>query len=80
MADTMTQAHSDIPFNRAALVGNEWKYLAETVRMGHIAGDGFYTLRCHDFIEKGGRSRSTRLYLRLRRQRLRAPRRKASLR
>jgi len=48
----MTQAHSDIPFNRAALVGNEWKYLAETVRMGHIAGDGFYTLRCHDFIEK----------------------------
>ncbi len=48
----MKQAHYDIPFNRAALVGNEWKYLAEAVRMGHISGDGFYTLRCHDFLER----------------------------
>jgi dTDP-4-amino-4,6-dideoxygalactose transaminase len=52
MADAMKQAHYDIPFNRAALVGNEWKYLAEAVRMGHISGDGFYTLRCHDFLER----------------------------
>jgi len=52
MADIMKQAHSDIPFNRAALVGNEWKYLAETVHMGHIAGDGFYTRQCHDFLER----------------------------
>jgi dTDP-4-amino-4,6-dideoxygalactose transaminase len=52
MADAVTQAHYDIPFNRAALVGNEWKYLAEAVRMGHISGDGFYTLRCHDFLER----------------------------
>jgi len=52
MANAMKQAHYDIPFNRAALVGNEWKYLAEAVRMGHISGDGFYTLRCHDFLER----------------------------
>jgi dTDP-4-amino-4,6-dideoxygalactose transaminase len=52
MVDAMTQARSDIPFNRAAVVGNEWKYLAEAVRRGHIAGDGSYTLRCHDFLER----------------------------
>jgi dTDP-4-amino-4,6-dideoxygalactose transaminase len=52
MADAMTQVHYDIPFNRPALVGNEWKYLAEAVRIGHISGDGFYTLQCHDFLEK----------------------------
>jgi dTDP-4-amino-4,6-dideoxygalactose transaminase len=52
MAKTMTQVHYDIPFNRPALVGNEWKYLAEAVRMGHVSGDGFYTLQCHDFLER----------------------------
>jgi dTDP-4-amino-4,6-dideoxygalactose transaminase len=52
MAHAMTQAHSDIPFNRAALAGNEWKYLAKAVQMGHIAGDGFYTRQCHDFLER----------------------------
>ncbi len=52
MVDAMTQADYDIPFNRPALVGNEWKYLAEAVRMGHISGDGFYTLQCHDFLER----------------------------
>jgi dTDP-4-amino-4,6-dideoxygalactose transaminase len=52
MADVMTETHSDIPFNRAALAGDEWKYLAEAVRVGHIAGDGFYTRQCHDFLER----------------------------
>ena len=47
----MTQPHYDIPFNRPALAGNEWKYMAEAVRMG-LAGDGFYTFQCHDFLEK----------------------------
>lgn len=40
-----------IPFNRPCLTGNEWKYLADAVRMGHISGDGFYTRRCHEFLE-----------------------------
>ncbi len=48
----MTQVYYDIPFNRPTLTGNEWKYLAEAVRMGHIAGDGFYTARCQDFLER----------------------------
>jgi dTDP-4-amino-4,6-dideoxygalactose transaminase len=52
MANAMTQVRYDIPFNRPALAGNEWKYVAEAVRMGHISGDGFYTLRCHNFLEQ----------------------------
>ena len=48
----MTEARYDIPFNRPSLSGDELKYLAEAVRMGHISGDGFYTLRCHDFLER----------------------------
>jgi dTDP-4-amino-4,6-dideoxygalactose transaminase len=52
MADTMRQAHDDIPFNRPNLSGNELKYVAEAVRMGHISGDGFYTRQCHDFLER----------------------------
>jgi len=48
----MTQTYNNIPFNRPSLSGNELKYLAEAVRMGHISGDGFYTLQCHDFLER----------------------------
>jgi dTDP-4-amino-4,6-dideoxygalactose transaminase len=52
MANAITQVRYDIPFNRPALVGNEWKYLAKAIQMGHISGDGFYTLQCHDFLER----------------------------
>ena len=48
----MTQVDYEIPFNRPALVGNEWKYVADAVRMGQISGDGFYTLQCHNFLER----------------------------
>src|SRR4029453_7993267 len=52
MADIMTQTRSDIPFNRAALGGNELRYLADAIHMGHISGNGFYTRQCQDFLEK----------------------------
>ena len=52
MVDTIRQTHDEIPFNRPSLSGNELKYLAEAVRMGHISGDGFYTSKCHDFLER----------------------------
>jgi len=52
MADAMTEARYDIPFNRPSLSGDELKYLAEAVRMGHISGDGLYTSRCHHFLER----------------------------
>src|SRR5690349_17234596 len=52
MDNAMTRVHYDIPFNRPSLSGNELKYLAEAVRIGHISGDGFYTRKCHDFLER----------------------------
>ena len=51
MADDVTQAHYDMPFNRPSLSGNELKYLAEAIRVGHISGDGSFTLRCQAFLE-----------------------------
>lgn len=57
----MTQVQYDIPFNCPALVGNELKYLAEAVRRGHISGDGFYTLQCHDFLEQKLKARKALL-------------------
>jgi dTDP-4-amino-4,6-dideoxygalactose transaminase len=50
MADLRTR--HDIPFNRPAITGNEWKYMAEAIGRDQISGDGHYTLRCHAFLEK----------------------------
>jgi dTDP-4-amino-4,6-dideoxygalactose transaminase len=41
-----------IPFNRAGLVGNELKYISQALEMGHISGDGRFTKKCHELIEK----------------------------
>jgi dTDP-4-amino-4,6-dideoxygalactose transaminase len=41
-----------IPFNRAGLAGNEFKYISEALEAGHISGDGRYTKRCHEFLER----------------------------
>jgi len=41
-----------IPFNRPCLAGNEYKYIAEAIANGHASGDGPFTRRCHDFLEK----------------------------
>lgn len=42
----------DIPFNRPALMGSEWEYIAEAIRRDQISGDGHYTFQCHAFLEK----------------------------
>ncbi len=41
-----------IPFNRPCLAGNEYKYIAEAIAGGHASGDGPFTRRCHEFLEK----------------------------
>jgi dTDP-4-amino-4,6-dideoxygalactose transaminase len=41
-----------IPFNRPCLAGNEYKYIAEAIANGHASGDGPFTRKCHDFLEK----------------------------
>jgi dTDP-4-amino-4,6-dideoxygalactose transaminase len=41
-----------IPFNRAGLVGNEFRYIAQALEIGHISGDGRFTKKCHELLEK----------------------------
>jgi dTDP-4-amino-4,6-dideoxygalactose transaminase len=41
-----------IPFNRPAVVGEEWRYMAEAVAGGKISGDGEFSRRCHAWLER----------------------------
>jgi dTDP-4-amino-4,6-dideoxygalactose transaminase len=41
-----------IPFNRPGLTGNELHYIAECIRLGHAAGDGAFTHRCAELLER----------------------------
>lgn len=41
-----------IPFNRPCLAGNEYKYIAEAIGNGHASGDGPFTRRCHELLER----------------------------
>jgi dTDP-4-amino-4,6-dideoxygalactose transaminase len=41
-----------IPFNRASLTGDELAYLRDAIDHGHISGDGPYTKRCEDVLER----------------------------
>ena len=41
-----------IPFNRPGLVGHELTYIADAILRGHSAGDGSYTSRCHDILQR----------------------------
>ena len=41
-----------IPFNKPAIVGREFEYMADALRRGQISGDGEYTSRCHELLER----------------------------
>ncbi len=41
-----------IPFNRPCLVGNEFEYIKDVIRLGHASGDGLYTKKCHALLEE----------------------------
>jgi dTDP-4-amino-4,6-dideoxygalactose transaminase len=41
-----------IPFNRPCLAGNEYNYIAQAIANGHASGDGPFTHRCHDLLER----------------------------
>lgn len=41
-----------IPFNKPYLSGKETEYMQQAVANGHISGDGFYTKRCHAWLEQ----------------------------
>jgi len=41
-----------IPFNRPYATGKELVYIAEAQRNDHLSGDGSFTKRCHQWIER----------------------------
>jgi dTDP-4-amino-4,6-dideoxygalactose transaminase len=41
-----------IPFNKPFLHGNEIRYITEAVQYGKISGDGIFTVRCQDFLQR----------------------------
>jgi dTDP-4-amino-4,6-dideoxygalactose transaminase len=41
-----------IPFNRPCLAGNEYKYIAAAIANGHASGDGPFTRKCHELLER----------------------------
>ncbi len=45
-------APAPIPFNRPALTGREYEYIAEALKAMHISGDGSFTQRCQALLEQ----------------------------
>jgi dTDP-4-amino-4,6-dideoxygalactose transaminase len=41
-----------IPFNQPSLAGREFDYMAESLARGHISGDGLFSRRCHELLER----------------------------
>lgn len=41
-----------IPYNRPSLAGDELAYMADSIKTGHISGDGIYTGKCQAFLEQ----------------------------
>ena len=41
-----------IPFNKPAAVGTELANIADALARGHLSGDGYYTQRCHRWLEQ----------------------------
>lgn len=40
-----------IPFNKPYLTGSELKYINNTKQKGSLAGDGYFTTKCHKWLE-----------------------------
>ena len=43
---------SQIPFNRAAAIGNEMEYMQDALLKSRISGDGYYTKQVHQLLEE----------------------------
>jgi dTDP-4-amino-4,6-dideoxygalactose transaminase len=41
-----------IPFNESFVTGRELEYIKEAIASGHLAGDGPFTRRCHELLER----------------------------
>lgn len=45
-------AAAGIPFNRSSLQGKELEYIADTIRIGQVAGDQTYSRKCQDLLRE----------------------------
>ncbi|MES2964319.1 MAG: dTDP-4-amino-4,6-dideoxygalactose transaminase [Bdellovibrionota bacterium] len=43
---------SNVPFNRPPILGRELEYLKEALTRRHLSGDGPFTKKCHEWLEK----------------------------
>ena len=43
---------SSIPFNRVSIIATEMQYVQEAFDRLHISGDGYFTKKCHEVLEK----------------------------
>jgi dTDP-4-amino-4,6-dideoxygalactose transaminase len=50
-----------IPFNRPALAGSELDHIREAITLGQLSGDGPFTARCEQFLERHIGVRAVRL-------------------
>lgn len=41
-----------IPFNRPYLTGKEFVYVEDSIKRGHISGDGYYTGKASELLEQ----------------------------
>jgi dTDP-4-amino-4,6-dideoxygalactose transaminase len=41
-----------IPFNSPCFLGNEQRYIAQSIASGHVSGDGHFSRLCHQFLEE----------------------------
>ncbi len=41
-----------IPFNKPSFEGDELAYMAESIASGHVSGDGPFTKKCHELLER----------------------------
>lgn len=41
-----------IPFNRLCLTGREYDYIRQAVESGHVSGNGLFTRRCQELLER----------------------------
>ena len=41
-----------VDFNKPCVVGKEFEYMADSIHLSHISGDGDYSRKCHKFLEQ----------------------------
>lgn len=52
MKRTLEYLKTKIPFNRPCLIGRELEYIKHAYSLGQLSGDGYYTQKCHQWLER----------------------------